>query len=124
MNGGEKVITASSDIWTGIAPIGINKGGNYQVYAPNQNENMYTNEWTGPFYGYANVIETFERTDKPIRFKPVAIYYHSYSGSKEASLKALKKVYDWALERELYNVFVSEYTAKVLLFTTLALAPP
>ena len=64
MNGGETVITASSDSWTGIAPIGINKGGNYQVYAPNQNENMYTNEWTGPFYGYQNVIETFERTDQ------------------------------------------------------------
>jgi hypothetical protein len=122
MNGGETVITASSDSWTGIAPIGINKGGYFQVYAPNQNENMYTNEWTGPFYGYANVIETFERTDKPIRFKPVDIYYHSYSGSKEASLKALKKVYDWALARELYNVYVSEYTAKVLDFNGMALA--
>jgi uncharacterized protein (TIGR01370 family) len=122
MNGGETVITSSSDSWTGIAPIGIDKGGYYQIYAPNQNENMYTNEWTGPFYGYENVIETFERTDKPIRFKPVDIYYHSYSGSKQASVKALKKVYDWALGRELYNVYVSEYTAKVLDFNAMALA--
>jgi hypothetical protein len=52
----------------------------------------------------------------------VDIYYHSYSGSKEASLKALKKVYDWALGRELYNVHVSEYTAKVLDFNGMALA--
>lgn len=122
MNGGETLITSSSDSWTGIAPIGIDKGGMYQVYAPNQNENMYTHEWTGPFYGYGNVIETFERTDKPIRFKPVDIYYHSYSGSKQASLQALRKAYDWAAGQELFNIFVSEYTAKVLDFTGIALA--
>lgn len=122
MNGGETLITASSDSWTGIAPIGIDKGGHYQVYAPNQNENMYTNEWTGPFYGYENVIETFERTDRPIRFKPVDIYYHSYSGSKQASLRALRKVYDWAMGRDFHNVHVSQYAAKVLDFVGLAIA--
>lgn len=122
MNGGETLITSSSDSWTGIAPIGIDKGGHYQVYAPNQNENMYTNEWTGPFYGYENVIQTFERTDRPIRFKPVDIYYHTYSGSKQASLRALRKVYDWAMARDLFNVPVSEYAAKVLDFTKMTVA--
>lgn len=112
MNGGETVITAASDSWTNIAPIGIVKEGNFQVYAPTQNENMYTGEWKGPFYGYQNVIETFERTDRPFRFKPVDIYYHSYSGSKQASLHALKKVYDWAMRQDLYNLFVSEYVPK------------
>jgi polysaccharide biosynthesis protein PelA len=122
MNGGETLITASSDSWTGIAPIGIDKGGHYQVYAPNQNENMYTHEWTGPFYGYENVIKTFETTDSPIRFKPVDIYYHTYSGSKQASLQALVKIYDWAMGRDLFNVFVSEYAPKVLDFTQAVLA--
>ena len=122
MNGGETLITSSSDSWTGIAPIGIDKGGHYQVYAPNQNENMYTNEWTGPFYGYENVIQTFERTDRPIRFKPVDIYYHSYSGSKQASLRALRKVYDWAMARDLFNIHVSEYAAKVLDFQGMSVA--
>ncbi len=122
MNGGETLISASSDSWTGIAPIGIDKGGNYQVYAPNQNENMYTHEWTGPFYGYENVIKTFEQTDKPIRFKPVDVYYHSYSGSKQASLHALVKIYDWVSQRDFFNLYVSEYTPKVVDFTRIALA--
>ena len=122
MNGGETVVTDANDSWTGIAPIGQDKGGYYQVYGPNQNENMYTKEWTGPFYGFQNVIQTFERTEKPRRFKPVDIYYHAYSGSKQASLAALKKVYDWALGQDLNNVFVSEYTPKVLDFTRIALA--
>ncbi len=122
MNGGETVITSASDSWTGIAPIGINKGGHLQIYAPNQNENIYTNEWRGPFYGFENVIETFERTDHPIRFKPVDIYYHSYSGSKQASLQALKKVYAWAMGREFYNLFVSEYVPKARDFYGIALA--
>lgn len=122
MNGGETLITGSSDSWTGIAPIGIARGRHYQVYAPNQNENMYTNEWKGPFYGYENVIETFDRTDKPLRFKPVDIYYHSYSGSKQASLAALKKVYDWALGQNLFNLYVSEYVPKILDFNGFSLA--
>jgi polysaccharide biosynthesis protein PelA len=122
MNGGETLISASSGSWTGIAPIGIQKGNHYQVYAPIQNENMYTNEWRGPFYGFENVIKTFEQTDKPIRFKPVDIYYHSYSGSKQASLQALLKVYDWASRQELHNVFVSEYASKVLDFTRMSVA--
>lgn len=122
MNGGETLISASSDSWTGIAPIGIDKGGNYQVYAPNQNENMYTHEWTGPFYGYENVIKTFEHTDKPIRFKPVDVYYHSYSGSKQASLHALVKIYDWVSQRDFFNLYVSEYAPKVVDFTRIALA--
>jgi len=124
MNGGETIISNTYDSWTDIAPIGINRDGYYQVFAPNQNENIYTHEWTGPFYGYSNVIETFEKTDSPIRFKPVDIYYHSYSGSKLASLTALKKVYEWAYHQKLFNVYVSEYTPKVLDFTTLSISHP
>ncbi|MEO6094995.1 MAG: bifunctional glycoside hydrolase 114/ polysaccharide deacetylase family protein [Fibrobacteria bacterium] len=122
INGGETLITSSSDSWTGIAPIGIDRGGHYQIFAPNQNENLYTNEWKGPFYGYENVIETFERTDRPLRFKPVDIYYHTYSGSKQASLAALKKVYDWALGQNLFNLYVSEYVPKILDFNGFSLA--
>ena len=32
------------------------KGDWFQVYAPMQNENVYTNNWTGPFYGFERVI--------------------------------------------------------------------
>ena len=40
-------------------------GGRTQIYAPAQNENMYTNLWRGPFYGFRRVIDYFRFTDSP-----------------------------------------------------------
>ena len=82
-----------------IGPSGVNYGPYFQVYAPVQNENIYTNLWTGPFWGFLNVIQTFELTENPRRLKPISIY-HFYSGQKLASLNALKRVYEWAISRE------------------------
>ena len=122
MNGGDTVITRSAPSWTLIKGLGLPKGDEYQVFAPNQNENLYTNRWQGPFYGYQRVIETFRMTGAPIRFKPIDIYYHTYIASKNASLESLKKVYDWALEQPVHPVFASEYVAKVLDFNRMVVA--
>jgi uncharacterized protein (TIGR01370 family) len=122
MNGGETWISRAEPSLTLVAPIGIRKGDYFQVYAPNQNENVYTNLWTGPFYGYERVIETFELTDKPYRLKPINIYYHTYSASKRASLTALHKVYQWSQSQSVINVFASDYTQKALDFVHLTVA--
>ncbi|MEW9900736.1 bifunctional glycoside hydrolase 114/ polysaccharide deacetylase family protein [Chitinivorax sp. PXF-14] len=113
LNGGDTIITRSRKSWSAIEGLGVWKGPYFQVFAPNQNENVYTGLWTGPFYGYERVIETFELTDKPIRFKPIDIYYHTYAASKGASLKALQKVYEWALAQPVMNIYASEYIGKV-----------
>lgn len=122
MNGGDTLISRTNPSLTAVAPLGLRRGGHFQVYAPNQNENMYTNLWTGPYYGYERVIETFEMTDKPLRIKPINIYYHTYSTSKHASLKALKTVYDWALKQPVLPVFASDYIRKVHDFNQLVVA--
>jgi len=123
INGGDTVITRSSPSWTDIAPLGIDKGpGAYQVFAPNQNENVYTNDWTGPYYGFERLIETLQMTDTPYRFKPINLYYHMYSGTKLASVKALKKVYDYALAQPVFPIYSTEYVAKVLDFRSMAIA--
>lgn len=116
MNGGDTLITRSHPSLTAVAPLGVARDGHFQVFAPNTNENLYTNQWIGPFYGYERAVESFELTDRPRRLKPLNIYYHSYSASKHASLEALKKTYEWALARPLHPVFASEYIAKVLAF--------
>ncbi len=116
MNGGDTTIINDNISITRIGPLGINKGGYYQVYAPVANENLYTNLWTSNFYGFARVIETFKLTNKPRRFKPIDVYYHFYSGSKLAATNALKKVYDWSLKQSLNHLFVSEFTHIVLDF--------
>jgi len=114
INGGDTVITGSNRSISNVAPLGIPRGNFFQVFAPNQNENVYTNLWTGPFYGYKRVLETFRLTDSPMRLKPVNIYYHFYSATKEASLNALKQVHDWAVGQRLFAVYTSEYIEKVL----------
>ncbi|NDP60331.1 MAG: hypothetical protein GZ090_13355 [Oxalobacteraceae bacterium] len=122
MNGGDTRITASNNSWTAIAAQGVRKNGWYQVFAPNQNENVYTNNWTGPFYGFERVIETYQLTGAPYRFKPVDIYYHAYSATKPASIAALHKVYGWATAQAFTRVFPSQYVRKVLDFETTTIA--
>jgi len=113
MNGGQTIITKGHNSLTAVAPLGIKKGQTFQIYAPNQNENIYTNNWLGPYYGFQQVIETFQLTDHPRRLKPINIYYHTYSATKQASLTALHKVYQWALNQPVTPLYVSEYIQKV-----------
>jgi hypothetical protein len=120
MNGGDTTITRLHPFLSYIAPMGREKGGYFQVYAPMQNENVYTNNWQGPFYGYGNVIQTFELTDAPRRLKPIDVYYHFYSGSKSASLKALEKVYGWVQTQQTTPIFASEWIRKAMDFRVTA----
>ncbi|GCB03510.1 hypothetical protein PSUB009319_11410 [Ralstonia sp. SET104] len=123
INGGDTTIRRNSPSWTSIASIGIDKGpGAYQVFAPNQNENVYTNDWAGPYYGFERLIETLQMTDTPYRFKPINLYYHMYSGTKLASLKALKKDYDYALSQPVFPIYATQYVAKVMDFRDMAVA--
>jgi polysaccharide biosynthesis protein PelA len=97
-------------------------GDHLQIYAPAQNENVFTNLWHGPYYGFRRVIDYFKFTDAPRRLKPIGIYYHFYSGTKTASVSALHEVYEWALSQETVPVWVSEYTAHVRGFERATLA--
>ncbi|MDF1761191.1 MAG: endo alpha-1,4 polygalactosaminidase [Coxiellaceae bacterium] len=116
MNGGDTLITEHRKTLTSIAPIGVIKGEFIQIYAPNQNENVYTNDWTGPFYGFRKVIETYKLTESPHRYKPIDIYYHTYSASKKGSLRALYQVYNWALKQPTNKIYSSEYIQRAMAF--------
>lgn len=122
MNGGDTSITRSNPSLTAVGAHGIEKGGYLQVYAPITNENIYTNLWRGPYYGFEQVIESFEMTESPRRLKPVDIYYHTYSASKRAGLSALHKAFAWAQSRPLHPVFASEFMLKVRDFHDIAIA--
>ncbi|MEJ0003941.1 MAG: sugar ABC transporter [Pararobbsia sp.] len=123
VNGGWTVITKSANSWTNIAPVGVDKGpGAFQVYAPNQDENVYTDDWQGPFYGFSRVLETFAMTDAPRRFKPIDLYFHMYSGTKVASLRALDQIYQTVLKQPVFPVYLSDYARKVLDWEDFAVA--
>lgn len=116
MNGGMTIISKRDPSLTRVFPIGIYKGQYFQVYAPIGNEIYYTNDWTGPYFGFKNVIQTLKMTNTPLRLKPIDVYYHFYSGDKLASLNALKKIFNWTKTQKLMHIFVSTYTHKVLDF--------
>ena len=107
---------------TRVPPLGYKINDHVQVYAPIASEHVYTNNWQGPFYGFNRVIETMRLTDSPRRLKPMHIHYHFYSGSKMASVNALKSVYDWSLNQEHRAIWVSEYGKKVHEFHNVTLS--
>jgi polysaccharide biosynthesis protein PelA len=122
MNGGDTVIRKSIPTLMAVSGMSIRKNGALQVYAPQQNENVYTNNWTGPFYGFDKVLETFEMTDKPRRLKPVNLYYHTYIASKAASIASLHKAYQYIQSKSHYPIFGSDYIKKVIGFEEFSMA--
>jgi hypothetical protein len=122
VNGGDTSIRETAPFLAYVSPMGIERDGHFQIYAPVTNENIYTNLWKGPYYGYIEAIQTFKLTENPRRLKPINLYYHFYSGSKIASLKALEKVYEWSLSQKVNPMYLSEYAEKVLDFRTMTIS--
>ncbi|MBI5208774.1 MAG: hypothetical protein HY927_02225 [Elusimicrobia bacterium] len=102
-----------------LYPLSRQVGAARQVYAPASNEDSYTNHWTGPFFGFREVVETFEKTGLPRRVKPVDVYVHLYGAEKYAALQAIHKVFEWARAKPLHPVWISRYIRSVQGFFTM-----
>ena len=113
LNGGLGRFDSGFDSVSWLVPLVAQVGNRVQYYATNPNDNNYTGLWTGPFEGFKNVIQTFQRTERPRRLTPINVYYHFYSGSKDASLSALHQVFDWIATRETTSVWASDYVRMV-----------
>ncbi|MBE0491334.1 MAG: hypothetical protein IBX44_03670 [Sulfurospirillum sp.] len=122
INGGYTVISNANPWLTNVSPLGLERGEYYQIYTGARNENIYTNYWFGPFWGFKKVVQTFQLTNSPRRYKPINVNYHHYSGSKTGSLNALKYIFDWALQQDVMPIFTSEYIPKVMDFYTVSMA--
>lgn len=93
-----------------VSPIGYKLGNEYQVYASASNENTYTDLWTAKFHGFKYLINTVKKTETPIRLKPFNIYYHMYSGEKEASLNAVISNLSYARTQNIIPITASNYS--------------
>ncbi|MCB0376179.1 MAG: hypothetical protein KDD04_09700, partial [Sinomicrobium sp.] len=109
INGGDSRFDREFASYAWVAPIGQEVGKERQIYSSNSNENTYTELWTDRFYGFRYLQRTVENTESPIRVKPFNIYYHMYSGEKEASLLALTDNYNYARTQELTPVTASRF---------------
>ena len=122
INGGNSYISKQNPSITAVPPIGIFRGKWLQVFAPDANEDYFTNQWHGPYWGFIDVIQTLKMTDKPHRLKPIDIYTHWYSATKLASLSALEKVYNWVVARPITPIYVAEYAKIANNFFTIRIA--
>ena len=111
MNGGDTRLDAEFPSVFYVPPIARTAGTQRQIYAPNSNENTYTNNWLGPYYGQLMLAETLNNTELPRRLKPFNLYYHMYSGEKPGALKAIKTFVELARTTKVIPVKASEYAA-------------
>lgn len=116
LNGGMNQISKRYPTLTAAGPRGMPWGQEYQVYAVNDNENVYQQREGigsgkgGAFLGgFVHVTDAFERTGSPRRLKPVNVYYHFYSGDSPVALSALTRALDWATNRPLHAMTAAGY---------------
>jgi polysaccharide biosynthesis protein PelA len=111
MNGGDSRLDKEFPSIFYVPPIGRPVGKERQIYAVNSNENTYTNDWTGPFYGFFMLDQTWANTDKPRRLKPMNLYYHMYVAERAGALAAVKHFLQTARTAELLPMAASDYAA-------------
>lgn len=109
INGGESRFDNEYPSYSSLFPIGVKVGEERQIYSSASNENTYTNLWSERFFGYRYLIDTVRHTELPLRVSPFNVYFHSYSGERPASLRALQEIMDYARQEELLPVYTSEF---------------
>ena len=109
INGGDSRYDSEYPSYASVSPIGAQVGQERQIYSSNSNENTYTNLWTDRFFGFIYLQTTVRNTEIPMRVQPFNIYYHMFSGEKQASLAALKANVEYAKGQNLNRIFASDF---------------
>jgi polysaccharide biosynthesis protein PelA len=109
INGGDGRFDAEMNSYANVAPLTTQVGDRTQYYTSNSNDNIYAHDWTGPYYGLRNVIQTWDKTESPRRIGALNVYYHIFTGERWSAVKALEEVYDYALTRDIAPVFTTDY---------------
>jgi len=113
VNGGTTALTNAYSSLTGLSPLIRPTAGGIQYYAPVINENLYTNLWNGPYYGFRGVLETFALTDKPRRLRGLHLYYHFYSGTKQTSIRVMQDIYQSMEAEQPISLWMSQYIQRM-----------
>jgi hypothetical protein len=113
VNGGTTILTRARPSLTGLSPLIRPTAGGVQYYAPIINENLYTNLWQGPYYGFRDVLDTFALTDAPRRLRGLHLYYHFYSATKQASIRVMKDIYGSMQSEQPISLWMSQYITRM-----------
>nr|WP_245399689.1 endo alpha-1,4 polygalactosaminidase [Atopomonas sediminilitoris] len=122
VNGAVTKLTKAYPSLTGLYPMIRPVNGVLQFYAPIMNENVYTNLWTGPYYGFRELIETFELTNNPRRLRPLSLYYHFYAGTELASIRVMHELYRYIEDQRPISLWMSDYLQRMEGFYRMSLS--
>lgn len=104
-----------------VPAMGLYQGPYFQVFAPTGND--YETIVLNPvFYSIIDIIDAFKLTDKPQRLKPIDIYFHFFTLDQLGGVKAMHKIFEYALSTPVMNIFVSDYFNKVQDFIGLSIS--
>ncbi|MGY9105166.1 MAG: polysaccharide deacetylase family protein, partial [Alphaproteobacteria bacterium] len=109
INGGDSRMDNEYPSYLTVAPFGFVDGGFRQIHTSGANENLYTDGWQTNFSGFRHVLKTLANTESPRRASAANIYYHIYSGEREASLRAVKDTLDAVSRMELTPIATTTY---------------
>lgn len=123
INGGDSRFDAEYPSYANVSALSTPVGGERQIYSSNSNENTYTHLWTDRFFGFRYLQTTVLNTESPIRVAPFNIYFHTYSGEKQAGLTAVKENLDFARRQDIIPIFSSEYAKIATSFFGVKLQP-
>ena len=110
LNGGDPLYDREHNSYSNLCSVLLSTGDELQVHTSGSNDYIYTDSWKGNYGGMVNLIDHIEKTESPRRIYPVNVYYHYYSGARRESLEALKKLYDYCMEKHLALLFASQYS--------------
>ncbi|MFT0213308.1 bifunctional glycoside hydrolase 114/ polysaccharide deacetylase family protein [Pseudomonas sp. F1_0610] len=113
INGAVTAVKPSNPSVTGVHPLLRPTQHGMHYYAPIINENVYTNLWHGPYYGFRDLIFTLQFTDKPRRMRGMHLYYHFYSGTKQASIKVMRDIYRHILDAQPFSLWITDYIPRL-----------
>ncbi len=116
LNGGRNVTDPLFPSVTQLSPKGRKIGPYRQIFAPMNNEMLYTNLWSGPFWGYKQLIRCLKVADGRYRLKPINLYFHFYSAECHDALNALTHNIEWAVSQAPISIYPVHYCQKVAEF--------
>ncbi len=109
LNGSDSRLDKKHPSYLNVFPYYRQVGPYVQYFNSDANEFILTDDWKGPFFAYENIIQTFQKTERPRQVDPINVYLHFYSGQKEASIRAVRDVLDWVLTQRLTPMFSSDF---------------
>ena len=109
INGGSTRFDKAFPSMSHISPTTRRVGDQVQVFTSMVSEAFYTKYWTSRYYGYRDLKETIDRTESPVRIRPIHIYYHTYSADRPAALQAAKSNIEHAQKQEIAPITASHY---------------